>query len=67
MKKTYIVTKKSESSRCDSSAQNSQSDLDEDIQIDLGDMPEWTDEMFDTAKRGHHYIPKKLRDLVNSS
>ena len=67
MKKAHNVTKKSKTSTCDSLVQNSQSDLDEDIQIDLGDMPEWTDEMFETAKRGHHYFPKKIKDLVNSS
>ena len=36
----------------------SQDDADEDAQIDLSEMPEWTEEMFKTARVGHYYVPQ---------
>ena len=56
MKKEHNVTKKPNTLTCISKTQNRQNVCDEDVQIDLSDMPEWTDEMFETAKRGHHYF-----------
>ena len=43
----------------------SQIDSDEDAQIDLSEMPEWTDEMFKTARVGHYHIPQELKDRIN--
>ena len=37
----------------------SQIDADEDALIDLSEIPEWTDEMFAKARRGHFYLPRK--------
>ena len=37
----------------------SQIDADEDALIDLSEIPEWTDEMFAKARRGHFYLPQK--------
>ena len=43
----------------------SQIDADEDAQIDLSEMPEWTEEMFKTARVGHYHIPQELKDRIN--
>ena len=45
--------------------QCSQIDADEDAQIDLSEMPEWTDEMFKTARVGHYHIPQELKDRID--
>ncbi len=45
--------------------QSSQINPDKDEQIDLSEMPEWTDEMFKTARVGHYHIPQELKDRIN--
>ena len=62
-KKKQIIFKNSKTSE---SAIATHSEEVEDAQIDLSDIPEWTDEMFETEKRGHHYIPQRMRDLCGS-
>ena len=47
-------------------SQNNQTDADEDAQIDLSDIPEWTDEMFAKARRGHFYLPSEKMDESKS-
>ena len=43
----------------------SQDDADDDAQIDLSEMPEWTEEMFKTARVGHYFVPQELKDRIN--
>ena len=35
-------------------------------QIDLSDIPEWTDEMFAKTRRGHFYLPPEKLDASKS-
>ena len=46
-------------------AQISQNDAVEDADIDLSEIPEWTEEMFKKARVGHYYIPPELKDRIN--
>ena len=45
--------------------QESQNDAVEDADIDLSEIPEWTEEMFKKARVGHYYIPPELKDQIN--
>ena len=51
--------KKLKKSALDNKCQDDQIEADEDAQIDLSEIPEWTDEMFAKARRGHFYLPQK--------
>ncbi len=42
---------------------SNQIDVDEDAQIDLSEIPEWTDGMFVKARHGHYNLPQEKLDV----